>query len=42
MTKNVMAKLEYVSQSYSGDGYLATRYQDGNFNGVMFEAVIGF
>ncbi len=42
MTKNVMAKLEYVTQSYTGDGYLGSKYEDGNFNGIMFEAVIGF
>jgi hypothetical protein len=42
MTKNVLAKLEYVTQSYGGDGYEGTKFQDGNFNGIMFEAVIGF
>lgn len=42
LTNNVLTKLEYVSQSYSGDGYVGTKFQDGNFNGVMFEAVIGF
>lgn len=42
MTKNVMAKLEYVNQSYTGDGYDGSTYEEGNFNGVMFEAVIGF
>ena len=42
MTKNIMAKLEYVTQSYTGEGYKATKYDNGNFNGVMFEAVIGF
>ncbi|MDE3743906.1 hypothetical protein [Maribacter polysaccharolyticus] len=40
-TKNVMAKLEYVSQTY--DGYDATSiYNDGKFNGIMLEAVISF
>jgi hypothetical protein len=42
MTKNVMAKLEYVNQSYGGEGYSNSKFQDGKFNGVMFEAVIGF
>ncbi len=42
LTKNVMAKLEYVNQSYTGDGYQGSKFEDGNFNGVMFEAVIGF
>lgn len=42
MTKNVLAKLEYVTQSYSGDGWEGSIYQGGNFNGVVFEAVISF
>lgn len=42
MTKNVMAKVEYVRQQYDGSGYVGTKYQGGEFSGVMFEAVIGF
>lgn len=42
MTDNVMVKLEYVNQQYSGDGFAGTVYQDGKFNGFMLEAVIGF
>ncbi|TYP93667.1 hypothetical protein LX73_1376 [Fodinibius salinus] len=42
LTKNVLAKLEYVTQSYSGDGYTGSKYEDGKFNGVMMEAVISF
>lgn len=42
MTKNVVAKLEYVTQDYSGDGYQGTNFQAGNFNGIMFEAAISF
>lgn len=42
LTKNVLMKLEYVSQDYSGDGYMGTLYQDGNFSGVMLEAAISF
>ncbi|MBP1839837.1 hypothetical protein [Formosa algae] len=39
MTKNILAKLEYVTQSY--DGYTG-QYEDAKFDGVMFEAVISF
>lgn len=42
LTKNVLAKFEYVTQSYSGDGYVGTKYEGGEFNGVMLEAVISF
>ncbi|WP_422356488.1 hypothetical protein [Roseivirga pacifica] len=42
MTNNVLMKLEYVNQEYSGDGFANTRYQDGKFNGVVLEAVISF
>lgn len=41
MTKNVLAKVEYVSQNYTGDGW-DQRRAGGNFQGIMFEAVIGF
>jgi hypothetical protein len=41
LTKNVLAKLEYVNQNYTGDGW-NQRFGGGNFQGVMFEAVIGF
>ena len=41
MTKNIMAKLEYVSQKY--DGFLASDIRNGGkFDGVVFEAVISF
>ncbi|MDO5654640.1 MAG: hypothetical protein Q4G27_00705 [Flavobacteriaceae bacterium] len=41
MTPNMLMKLEYVNQSY--DGYPADHiYADGNFNGVVAEAVISF
>lgn len=39
---NVMMKAEYVNQAYSGDAYTGTVFQDGKFNGVVVEAVIGF
>lgn len=41
LTKNVLTKLEYVTQSY--DGFPAgSIYEDGKFNGLMLEAVISF
>ena len=41
MTKNVLAKLEYVSQTY--DGFNVTNIlNDGKFNGIVFETVISF
>ncbi len=41
MTKNVLAKIEYVNQKY--DGYNANNIlHDGKFNGFVFEAVISF
>jgi hypothetical protein len=41
LTKNVLAKLEYVSQSY--DGFPAGNiYNEGKFNGIVFESVISF
>lgn len=41
MTKNILAKLEYVNQSYS-DFPAATILADGQFDGLMLEAVISF
>lgn len=41
MTKNILAKLEYVRQSY--DGFSTTsKFDGGKFDGVVFEAVISF
>ncbi|OBX25815.1 hypothetical protein LX77_03659 [Gelidibacter algens] len=41
MTKNILMKVEYVSQKY--DGYKATsNFADGKFNGLVAEAVISF
>ena len=42
LTDNVLTKLEYVMQSYSGDGWVGSVYEDGEFSGVMIEAVIAF
>ncbi|SDG37976.1 hypothetical protein [Psychroflexus sediminis] len=41
MTKNILAKLEYVNQSYS-DYPLGTILAGGQFDGLMLEAVISF
>ncbi|MEX0719534.1 MAG: hypothetical protein WD059_02620 [Balneolaceae bacterium] len=41
MTKNILAKLEYVKQTY--DGFSAgSIYDGGEFSGIMLEAVISF
>ena len=44
MTKNVLAKLEYVSQTYdkSTAWGTTTALYGGKFNGLMLEATIGF
>lgn len=42
MTDNVLTKLEYVSQNYEDNGWNGTVYQDGEFSGIMLEAVISF
>jgi len=41
MTKNVLAKLEYVNQQYN-DYPAGTVYDDASFNGFNIEAVISF
>jgi hypothetical protein len=41
VTKNVLAKLEYVQQNYND--FAATDIRNGGkFNGLMIEGVIGF
>lgn len=41
MTKNILAKIEYVNQTY--DGFpTGDRFDEGKFNGLMVEAVISF
>lgn len=41
LTKNVLAKVEYVTQNY--DGFRPnSRFYEGNFNGLMVEAAISF
>lgn len=42
LTKNVVTKVEYMTQSYSGKAYEGGKYEDGSFNGVMIEAAISF
>lgn len=42
MTDNILAKVEYVTSEYKGDGYLGTKFQGAEFNGVVIEAVVGF
>ncbi|AGA79446.1 hypothetical protein [Echinicola vietnamensis] len=42
LTGNVMAKLEYVTQTYEDDGWAGTKYAGGEFNGINLEAVISF
>lgn len=41
LTRNVLAKLEYVNQEYNGYP-LADIHHQGQFNGLMLEAVISF
>jgi len=42
LTENIMAKLEYVTQSYEGDGWAGSRFEGGEFDGIMLEALISF
>ena len=45
LTKNMIAKLEYVNQKYSGNGVVPTlgaSYKGAEFNGFMLEAAISF
>jgi hypothetical protein len=42
MTKNVLTKVEFVNQSYSGEAYEGEKYEEGSFSGVMIEAAISF
>ena len=42
MTKNVLAKIEYVSQKNDGDGFNGTKFQGAEFDGIVIEAAISF
>ena len=41
LTKNVLAKIEYVTQQYDGFD-TSSIFADGKFDGIMMEAVISF
>ncbi|MEH6682088.1 MAG: hypothetical protein V7724_16200 [Sediminicola sp.] len=41
LTKNVLAKIEYVNQEYDGYGTTSI-FNEGKFKGLMLEAAIGF
>jgi hypothetical protein len=42
LTNHIMAKLEYVQNTYDGDGWDGTRFQEGEFSGIVLEAVVSF
>lgn len=42
LTNNVMAKLEYVTSTYDGDGWAGSKFQGAEFDGFVIEAVISF
>jgi hypothetical protein len=42
LTNNVLAKLEYVSETLDGDGWNGSRYEGAEFSGIVFEATISF
>ncbi len=42
LTNNVLAKLEYVTQSYDGEGFNGGPFEGAEFNGINIEAVISF
>jgi hypothetical protein len=42
LTDNIITKIEYVSQTYEGDGFNNTKYAGGEFNGINIEAAISF
>ena len=42
LTDNVMTKIEYITQNYNDDGWVGTKYDDGEFDGFVVEAVISF
>lgn len=42
LTNNIVAKLEYVTQNYTGDGWNNTKYAGAKFNGINIEANISF
>ena len=42
VTKNVLAKAEYVNQTYGNVAAFASPLKNNGFKGVVFEAVVGF
>ena len=43
LTDNVLAKVEYVSQTYGGDGFVGSnKFEGAEFSGVVLEAAISF
>ncbi len=42
LSKNILTKIEYVNQTYSGDGWNGQIYQGAQFNGIVIEAAISF
>jgi hypothetical protein len=40
--KNILAKLEYVTSEYDGDGARGTKLQGASFSGINVEAVVSF
>ena len=42
LTDNVLAKVEYVTQSYDGEGFDGSPFAGAEFNGINLEAVISF
>ncbi|WP_436517887.1 hypothetical protein [Ekhidna sp. To15] len=42
MTTNVLMKTEYVTSKYEGDGFIGSKLQGAEFDGIVIEATIGF
>ncbi|MCB9352355.1 MAG: hypothetical protein H6573_33415 [Lewinellaceae bacterium] len=42
LTKNVLAKLEYVTSKYDGQGFKGTKFEGAEWNGFVAEAAISF
>jgi hypothetical protein len=42
LTESVLTKVEYVKQTYTGDGWAGQLYQGAEFSGLMVESTISF
>ncbi len=42
ITKNVLAKVEYVTQEYKDAGWAGSKYDGASFDGIVIEAAISF